>query len=157
MDRTAPRPDMSWELSPAVRTPHLGPVLRVGARAIPVRDITGYIGSADNDTDKKPAFATLAVFGLATMFFLLGVLDLGLRTRFLLGAVLFGIIGLSALHDLAWLTTSTIYRVEIHLASGEVVRYATIHQTKQAALLNALGMSALPRQAAANDDSLVAA
>jgi hypothetical protein len=157
MNRVAPQPDMSWELSPAMRTPHLGPVLRVGARAIPVRDIKGYVGSADSDTDKKPAFATLAVFGIATLFFLLGVLDLGWRTRFMLGAVLFATIAASALHDLAWLTTSTIYRIEIYLASGDVVRYATVDRIKYEALIDALGMSALTRRSAANDDGLVAA
>jgi hypothetical protein len=157
MSRVAPQPDMSWELSPAIRTPHLGPVLRVGARAIPIRDIKGYVGSTDSDTDKKPAFAALAVFGIATLVFLLGVLDLGWRTRFLLAAVLFVTIAASALHDLAWLTTSTIYRVEIYLASGDIVRYATIDRIKYEALIDALGMTALKRQSAANDDGLVAA
>jgi hypothetical protein len=141
----------TWEITPADRTPQLGAMLRVGARAIPLNYVRGFIGSADGETDKKPAFAILAVFGIAALFFLLGVLDVGWRTRFLVAAVLFACIAISALHDLAWQTTSGIFRVEILTASGETIRYATVRQGEQQALLAALEQS-MVRPKAANDD-----
>lgn len=154
LNRTAPA--RTWDVTPASRTPHLGAMLRVGARAVPLSDIAGFIGSADSETDKKPAFATLAVFGVATVFFLIGVLDLGWRTRFLAAAILFGFIAVSALHDMAWMTTSGIYRVEILTRSGETIRYATVDAADQHALLQALARHVTtPR--AANDDGAIAA
>ncbi len=146
--RTAP---LTWEVSPAERTPGLGAVLRLGARAVPVSEIRGFIGSADLEIDRKPALATLAVFGLAALFFLLGVLDVGWRARFLAAAVLFALIALSAMHDLLWMTTSGLYRVEILTVSGETLRYTTIDPVEQQRLMTALDR-AMIRPRAANDD-----
>ena len=146
--RAAP---LTWELSPPERTPGLGAVLRLGARAIPVSEIRGFIGSADLEIDRKPALATLAVFGLAAVFFLLGVLDVGWRLRFLAAATLFALIALSALHDLLWMTTSGLFRVEILTASGETLRYTTVDPAEQQRLMTALDR-AIIRPRAANDD-----
>jgi Family of unknown function (DUF6232) len=143
---------LSWELSPAERTPGLGAVLRLGARAIPVSEIRGFIGSSDLEVDTKPAFATLAVFGVAALFFLLGVLDIGWRMRFLAASVLFGLIALSALHDMVWMTTSGLFRVEILTANGETLRYTTVDPAEQARLMTALDR-AIAQPRAANDDS----
>lgn len=136
---TAPAlPRLTWEISPPEQTPGLGAVLRLGSRAIPVSDIRGVIGSSDREVDGKPALATLVVFGVVAMFFLLGVLDIGMRTRFLVASCLFGLIALSALHDLAWMTTSGLFRVEILSASGETLRYTTIDPAEQERLMTAL-------------------
>lgn len=129
----------NWELTPARRTPQFGAMLRVGARAIPVTEIQGFIASTETTKDRRPAFATLAVFGVMALFFLLGVLDLGWRQRFLAAAILFGGIALAALHDMAWLTASGIHRVEILTRSGETIRYATVDPREQQALIGALG------------------
>jgi Family of unknown function (DUF6232)/Sulfate permease family len=142
----------SWDVTPASRTPHLGAILRLGARAVPLAEVVGFIGSADRETDKKPAVATLAVFGIATVFFLIGVLDLGWRTRFLAAALLFGFIALSAFHDLAWQTTSGIYRVEILTRSGETLRFSTIDPNDQDALLQALSRNLPAPAGAANEN-----
>jgi hypothetical protein len=148
---TARAAPLTWELSPAERTPALGAVLRLGARAVPVSEISGFIGSSDLEVDRKPAFATLAVFGVAALFFLLGVLDIGWRTRFLAASCLFGLIALSALHDIVWMTTSGLFRVEILTASGETLRYTTIDPAEQQQLMTALER-AIARPIAANDD-----
>jgi hypothetical protein len=142
---------LTWELTAPDRTPGLGAVLRLGARAIPVSDIRGFIGSSDLEIDRKPAYATLAVFGVAALFFLLGVLDIGWRTRFLAAAVLFGLIALSAIHDLFWMTTSGLFRVEILTATGETLRYTTIDPVEQQRLMSALDR-VISRPRAANDD-----
>ena len=152
MQRVAP--PLTWELSPAERTPGLGAVLRLGARAIPVSDIRGFIGSSDLEVDRNPAYATLAVFGVAALFFLLGVLDIGWRLRFLVAAVLFALIALSALHDMAWMTTSGLFRVEILTAHGETLRYTTVDPADHERLLSALDR-ALVKPRAANDDDPV--
>jgi hypothetical protein len=131
-------------------------VLRLGARAIPLSDVAGFIGSVDNETDKKPAFATLAIFGLVAVFFLIGVLDLGWRTRFLAAASLFGLIALSAIHDMMWQTTSGIYRVEILTRSGETLCFATVNAGEQTALMQALGRHVVTAKPA-NDDFAIAA
>jgi hypothetical protein len=128
-------------------------MLRVGARAVPVSEVCGVIGSAEHERDPKPAFATLAVFGLIACAFLVGVVDMGWRTRFLVGAVCFGAIGLAALNDITWLTRRGIYRVEVLLRSGESLRYATIDADDQQRLLTAVGrLIATPRAANENDD-----
>ncbi len=144
-------PPLSWELSPPERTPGLGAVLRLGARALPVREICGFIGSSDLEIDRKPAYATLAVFGVAAMFFVLGVVDIGWRTRFLVAAGLFGLIALSALHDMAWMTMSGLFRVEILTVSGETLCYTTIDPLEQERLMLALE-KVVARPQAANDD-----
>lgn len=141
----------NWELSPAERTPGLGAVFRLGARAVPVSDIRGFIASSDLEVDRKPAFALMAVFGVAAVFFLLGVLDIGWRTRFLAASVLFGLIALSALHDLMWMTTSGLYRVEVLTATGETMRYTTIDPADQQRLMMALDR-AIAQPRADNDD-----
>jgi hypothetical protein len=128
----------TWEISPAERTPQLGAMLRLGARAVPISQVRGFIASADREADKKPAFAVLAVFGIAALFFLLGVVDVGWRARFLVAATLFACIALSAFHDMAWLTTSDVYRVEVLTAQGETLRYATVNAQEQEALLATL-------------------
>jgi hypothetical protein len=151
---TARAAPLTWELSPPARTPGLGAVLRLGARALPVSEIRGFIGSSDLEVDKKPAFATLAVFGVAAVFFLLGVLDIGWRTRFLAASSLFGLIAVSALHDMVWMTTSGLFRVEILTASGETLRYTTIDPSDQQRLMAALDR-AIARPRAANDDEPV--
>jgi hypothetical protein len=138
----------TWEVTPAERTPHLGQMLRLGTRAIPVSQIRGFIGSADPEADKKPAFAIMIVFGIAAIFFILGVMDIGWRPRFLLAAALFGGIALSAFHDIAWLTTSAIFRIEVLTANGETLRHATINPVQHQALLAALErLVATPRPA----------
>jgi hypothetical protein len=150
---TAPsHPLRGWEVSPAAQTPALGPMLRIGARAVPIHDVCGVVGSAEHEKDRNPAFATLAVFGLIACAFLVGVVDLGWRERFLVGAVVFGTIGLAALNDITWLTRRGIYRVEVLLHSGETLRYATIDPEDQQTLLTAIGRH-LVRPTAANDDA----
>lgn len=152
MRRTATTtPPTTWEITPAEHTPALGAVLRIGARAIPLREVRGFIGSADREADMKPAYATLAVFGVAAMFFLLGVLDIGWRARFLAAFALFTGVALSALHDMAWLTTTGLYRVEVLTASGETLRWTTIDPAEQSRLLAALDR-AIEKPRAANDD-----
>jgi hypothetical protein len=141
-----------WDVTSAAHTPALGPMLRIGARAVPVRDVCGVVGSAEHETDRNPAFVTLAVFGLIACVFLVGVADIGWRTRFLVGAVVFGAIGLAALNDMAWLTRRGIYRVEVLLHSGETLRYATIDVEDQQRLLTAVGRH-LVRPTAANDEA----
>lgn len=149
--QTSVVPPLTWEITPPVFTPGLGAMLRIGARAVPISQIRGFIGSDDREVDIKPALATLIVFGVAAMFFLLGVLDIGWRARFLVAFALFVGIALSALHDMAWLTTSGLYRVEVLTASGETLRYTTIEAAEQERLLAALD-KALARPRAANDD-----
>ena len=150
---TRPQQRLSWEITPPEHTPGLGAMLRIGARAVPVSQIRGFIGSADREVDTKPALATLAVFGVAAMFFLLGVLDIGWRARFLAAFALFVGIALSALHDMMWLTTSGLFRVEVLTASGETLRYTTNDPTEQERFLAALD-TAMARPRAANDDTL---
>jgi hypothetical protein len=132
-----------WEITPAGKTPGLGAMVRIGARAVPLLQVRGVIGSLDRDTDRRPALLTVALFGVIACVFLFGVVDLGWRERFLLGAVVFGGIGLMALNDLMWLSTGGIYRVEILLASGETLRYATVDPADQERLLNAVGRHVL--------------
>jgi hypothetical protein len=125
-----------WEVL-AGRGPILGPMLRLGPRAIPVSEIRGFLASADIETDKKPAFLAVGVFALIAFLFLIVVFDLGWRARFLAGAAVFGGIALSALHDLAWLTTSGLYRVEV-LTTGATIRFTTVDANEHARLLEAL-------------------
>jgi Family of unknown function (DUF6232) len=150
-DPVQSRSAAAWELTPAAWTPSLGSMLRVGARAIPVRDIRGFIGSADHDKDKKPAFAVMGIFGLVAVIFLLGVIDIGWRQRFLVGAIMFGLIAISALHDIAWQTLAGLYRVEILTANGESLSFTTVDAKEQAALLTVLEQ-VVARRHAANDD-----
>lgn len=148
---TARAAPLTWELSPPERTPGLGAVLRLGARAIPLSEIRGFVGSSDLEIDRKPALATMAVFGVAALFFLLGVLDIGWRLRFLVASCLFGLIAVSALHDLVWMTKSGLFRVEILTTSGETFRYTTIDPAEQERLMAALDR-AIIRPRADNDD-----
>jgi hypothetical protein len=96
--------------------------------------------------------AMLVVFGIGAMFFLLGVMDIGWRARFLAAFLLFAGIALSALHDMVWLTTSGLFRVEVLTASGETLRYTTIDGVEQERFLAALD-TVLARPYAANDDT----
>ncbi len=140
----------TWEVTTADRTPHLGPMLRLGSRAIPISQIRGFIGTADREADKKPAFAVMVVFGIAAIFFILGVMDIGWRPRFLVAAALFSGIAVSAFHDIAWMTTSTLFRVELLTTNGETLRHATIDLEQHQALLAELKrLVVTPR--AAND------
>jgi hypothetical protein len=148
--RTAP--PLSWEITAPEHTPGLGAMLRIGARAVPVSQIRGFIGSADREVDTKPALATLVVFGVAAMFFLLGVLDVGWRARFYAAFALFAGIALSALNDMLWLSTTGLFRVEVLTASGETLRYTTIDPVEQERFLAALD-TVLARPCAANDDT----
>ena len=140
-----------WEITSAEQTPGIGAMLRLGARAVPLSEVRGFVGSADREADKKPAFMTMAVFGIAAVLVLLGVMDIGWRLRFLAAAILFGGIALSALHDMAWMTTSGLYRVEVLTASGETIKFATVDQAEQQALMAALDRH-IVRNRAANDE-----
>ena len=138
-NRNATGTAAKWEILPSGRTPTVGELLRLGPRAIPVGDIRGFVATTDLEADKKPAIATMTVFGVIGMLFLFGVIDIGMRARFLVAAILFGSIALSALNDILWLTTSGIYRVDVLTAGGESVRFATVDPHEHAALMAALG------------------
>lgn len=138
-DRNAAANAAKWEILPHGRTPAVGEMLRVGPRAVPASDIRGFVATTDRQSDKKPALATMVIFGGVGMLFLFGVIDIGMRARFLVAAILFGAIALSALNDMFWLTTTGIYRVDILTAGGKSVRYATVDPADHAALMAALG------------------
>jgi hypothetical protein len=144
-----PRSD-AWEITPAALTPGLGPMLRIGARSVPTSQISGVVGSLDQDRGRRPALFLMCAFGLIAMVFLWGVVDVGWRTRFLLGAVVFGAIGLSAISDLLWNSTTGVYRVEVLLADGDSLRYATNDPAEQHRLLSMVARHVV-RPAAAND------
>jgi hypothetical protein len=144
VDRRAPAANSpAWEITPAGKTPGLGAVVRIGARAVPLADVRGFVGSVEPQADHRPALAVLAVFGSAAVLFLVVVFDFGWRERFVLGAVVFGAIGATALNDLTWLSQGRLYRVEMRLASGERLRYTCLDPADQQRLLTALGQHML--------------
>jgi hypothetical protein len=128
----------TWEVLPG-RSPAVGELLRLGSRAVPLGDIRGFVASADKETDRKPALVTLAVFGVVALFFLFGVLDIGWRTRFLAATCLFGFIAVSALNDIAWMTQTGLYRVDVLTARGETICFTTVDEAEQATLIATLG------------------
>ncbi len=132
------RPE-TWELLPAGRSPALGELLRLGDRAVPVVEIRGFVASTEHERDGKPALVTVAVFVAAALLFLIGVADIGWRTRFLVATAVFGGIALTALNDLFWMTETGLFRVEILTTSGETIRYTTVDGAAHMRLMTVLG------------------
>lgn len=129
----------TWELVAQDRTPAIGATLRLAERAIPVAEIRGFLASDAGGKDWKPAFAVLGVFAGLGAAFLIGVLGHDWQYRLLAAAAVFMVIGLSALHDVVWLTRVRMYRVEIITARGETLVYATTDAADAERLIAALG------------------
>lgn len=129
----------SWELLAGGRAPSVGALLRLGQRAAPVSDIRGFVASTDLGEKRRPALMLMALFAGVGLLFLVGVIDIGLRARFLVAAILFGSIALIALNDMLRLASGGVFRVDVLTAGGETFRHATTDIEEHASLLAALG------------------
>jgi hypothetical protein len=129
----------SWELLASGRTPVVGPLLRLDTRAVAVGDIRGFVATTDLQGKRAPAIATMAVFAIVGLLFLAGVIDIGMRGRILVAAILFGSVALAALNDMMQLAMSGVFRVDVLTAGGETFRHSTTDAAEHAALLAALG------------------
>lgn len=133
-----PETTPSWELLDG-RSPSVGALLRLDQRAVPVRDIRGFVATTDLGEKKRPAIIVMGVFAVIGMMFLFGVIDIGTRARFVVAAILFGSISLVAVNDMLRLATSGVFRVDVLTAAGETFRHVTADIDEHAALLAALG------------------
>lgn len=145
----------SWEILAGGRSPHVGALLRLGQRALPVGEVRGFVATTDLGDKKRPALAVMVAFALVGMLFLFGVLDIGMRGRFVVAAILFGSIALVALNDMTRLATSGVFRIDVLGANGETFRHVTADVEEHAALMAALGMIVGENSVAVHNAGLV--
>ena len=125
----------AWELSDRSAT---APSLRLGAHRLPIEEIVDWRAERQADYDRRGSLLIFAVFGAGGLLFLNGVLEFGLRQRFLAGAVLLGLIALSAVIEAFRMTRIDFYRLHVTTVSGKTVSFATANPDEMQALITAV-------------------
>ena len=113
--------------------------LRLAGRLIDRREIVGAHASRIEERDTAGAMLIFAVFLLVTAVIVIGVFELGWRTRYLLAAVLCGMIALTGLQDMRQASLVRTFDVDVHLSSGETVSITMAEEREARALISALG------------------
>ncbi len=128
-----------WELLASGRTPAVGTLLRLDHRAIPAAEIRGFVATTDHEPRRGLTMVLLGAFGIIGLGFMFGVVDTGMRGRFLGGAMVAVAIVVAAVEEMMRLTTSGVFRIDILTSGGETLRHSTPDVDDHAALLVALG------------------
>ena len=114
-----------WDVA-AAGNPH---VVNVGPYRLNRDDIQACSMTTVSERDAAGRMWTLALFAGWGLVMLLGVVEFGWRTRFLLGTGVLGAIALMAGVEALKLKPITHYRLDIALKGGRLVRYATASRT----------------------------
>jgi hypothetical protein len=133
----------AWELSD-LASDASGPSIRLGPTRVRVADVAAWRAERVVERDRRGAFLTAVVFGAGATLFLSGVLELGLRQRFLAGALLLGAIALGALLEAARMTRLDLYRIDIRTAAGRTIAFTTANPDEMQAVMTALYSQAGP-------------
>ena len=126
----------AWELSEW--SAETGPSLRLGAHRLPIAEIVAWRAERQSESDRRGAFLVMAIFGIGAAMFLTGVFEFGLRQRFLAGAVLLGLITVSAMIEAFRMTRIELYRLHVTTVSGKAVTFATANPDEMQALIIAV-------------------
>lgn len=118
------------------------PQLRFGHRLVAPGDVSGYGVSRHRYKDRAGSTAIMLAGALGASIFAVGVIEHGWRARFLLGAAVCALIGLSALESFLEAKPIEHYRFDVRLASGEAVTYVTIDPAETARLEEQLRQAA---------------
>ena len=116
----------------------VGPyTLRLGRRRVYLDEVAGFQAATHIDRDRHGQFLAFMVFALLAGIYVIGVVEFGWRTRFLLAAVV--LFALSAMSfGEVWFQTAKRYTVfNVHLRSGETIVFTTA-DANDAAALNAV-------------------
>lgn len=98
-----------------------GAVLRVGARRLALSDIQSVAREEETERDIKGLLVIGAAFIFASTIFIAGVVDIGWRTRFLIGAGLLFALAIVSLTETLSIPAVRYVRLRITTATGEVV------------------------------------
>jgi Family of unknown function (DUF6232) len=128
----------AWELPDRSAAAGSPPSLRLGAHRLPLDEIADWRAERQADYDRRGSFLIIAVFGVCGLLFLTGVLEFGMRQRFLAGAVLLGLIALSAVIEAFRMTRIDLYRLHVTTVSGKTVSFATANPEEMQALITAV-------------------
>jgi hypothetical protein len=120
------------------------PSIRLGKTRVPVADIAAWRAERVVERDRRGAFLTAVVFGAGATVFMCGVFELGLRQRFLAGALLLGMIALGALIEAARVTRLDLYRIDVQTAAGRTITFTTANPNEMQAVMTALARQAGP-------------
>lgn len=101
------------------------PQLRFGHRFIALGEVSGYRVCRQRVRDRSGSIAIILASTVGALIFAVGVIEHGWRTRFLLGAGVCALIGLSALEDICKAKPIDRYRFDVRLRNGESVTYVT--------------------------------
>jgi uncharacterized ion transporter superfamily protein YfcC len=113
--------------------------LRLAGRIIDRREIVDSRATCIEERDTAGAKLIFVAFMLVTAIVVIGVFELGWRTRYLLAAGLCGAIALTGLQDMRQASLVRTFDVEIHLRSGETVSVTLAEEREARALVAALG------------------
>lgn len=121
----------------------VGERLRVGGRTIALGDIRSHSWSIINERDRDGYWLLVAVFCLVAWTCMFGVLEIGWRTRFLLGAGLAALIVVTAFEDIWRASRVELHEIDILLVSGDRLVFSTGDAREAGALATALTQTRL--------------
>lgn len=98
-----------------------GATLRLGDKHIRLADVRAVERSDHSERDYQGVLVMGCVFTAAAALLMIGVLDYGMRERFLLGSAIFFVLGLTSLYEAATSTTLRFVRLRIATTGGETL------------------------------------
>lgn len=114
--------------------PAKGHWIELGSLRLPREEIVGCRIEDVVERDTAGKLATLGLFFAAALVLLLGVVEFGWRTRFLIGAVVLGTIAAVSGMEALGINRIVYYRLDVLLKDGRRVGYTTASRADAEAL-----------------------
>jgi hypothetical protein len=126
------KPPRPWEITGG------GRALRIGKRTVALAEVSGYTTSESREPNVVGHLAAIGLFmGLGAMFIVPVMMGL-VGPKFLVGAVLFIGLGLSAIVEIRGLSAIHLYRLDIELVGGDTLPFVSVAPHEVDALVAAL-------------------
>jgi hypothetical protein len=140
-DQLATRAPAAWEFRPATADGS-GGWLRIGHRAYAMRDISGVTSECRIEPNIEGSLTKIGVCILAGLAFLLTIALHLARPKSLIGAAMFGGIGMMGISERLRRKATRVHRVEIRLRDGSRIAYSTADAAEALALQSAVSRGA---------------
>ena len=128
-----------WALELASGDSRGGEILRLGQQRVALSDIAGVSREDVVETDMKGKALMAFWFILAASLFVMGVVEWGWRTRFLLASFVTFAIAMTCLSEAARPARIGIVRLTIRLKTGGAISFASPHPDDASRLEDLIG------------------
>jgi len=129
------RPQVLHGLDASGRTLHCGDI------SVPLDTVASYSADGRSEKDLSTAFATIAVFSAVGALMVVGVLDIGWRSRFLFEGALFGALALCAGAELFSSQRQTLFTFTLRLVDGRTATFVTADVAQARCVTTALDLA----------------